>query len=177
MKESTVASIARRFERAEPIPTVTLGYLLGLFLSFGFAFSSQDASLQKIVPLSFLSAISAYTAAELPFWIACTLSGFCRLPRVTALPVFFRSLLWGYSSLPVYLAVGKGILYFTFVVGSSLTLLPLCCLTKLAEKTASSPKMPSGRDHFRYLCQCLYFWGLTLILLLLRSIAGVYLCS
>lgn len=176
MKETPTPSITLTWKRAQPIPTLTLGYLLGMIIAFGFALAKKGIVPDGIVPLPFSQALAAYTALELPFWIACTLLGLCRLPGLTPLPVFFRSLLWGYSSLQIYLAAGKSILYFSFVLGSILTLLPLCCLTKLAEQTVTFRGPLTGSDFIRYLCQCLYYWGLTLIILILRSIAGMYWC-
>lgn len=165
-----------KLRKAQPIPAIALGYLWGLL--FCFLYCSQ-AGVPTEWTLSFQSVketFFALAAAELPFFLYCTLWGFCKFPHLTLLPVLLRSFLWGYGSITVYLAANQRILYFLYVIGCALTLLPLACLAKLSMNYSASARRLTGSDHLRYLCQCLYYWGLTLILLFFRGLANTLLC-
>ena len=172
MKRLSVTAIRSSLRTAFPLPALLAGYLLGLLFCFWEILSAPPSSPILLRPQTLWAAFADYTALELPFWIVCTLLGFFKLPESAALPVLGRAILFGYGSLQVYLSAGKGLLYFLYVLGNVLTLLPLCCVAKLAMKQSAICKRLTGNDPVRYLFRCLYYWGLTLIILFLRSSIG-----
>ena len=175
MNKSNRSSAFAKLRNAEPIPTILLGYLCGLLLSFLRAVRTDFSPAWELSPLSVGDAFFALAAAELPFWVFCTLSGFCKFPRLPLCPILLRSFIWGHGSFTVCLVAGKGSLYVLYVLGCTLTLLPLACLSKLAMRYAASGKGSGWSDHLRYLYQCLYYWGLTLIILFIRGTANAFL--
>ena len=165
-----------KLRKSQPIPAIVLGYLWGLLFCF-LRFHREGVPFSwSLAPLSVRDAFTALAVTELPFFMLCTLSGFGKFPRLPLVPVLLRSFLWGCGSFTVYLGTNQRILYFLYVIGCTLTLLPLACLTKLSMGYSESPKRQNWSDHLRYLYQCLYFWGLTLIILFFRSLAGYLLC-
>ncbi len=176
MKKQPLSSGFAKLKQAEPLPALIFGYLWGVLFSFIHSLATDFTPSWSLHPTPIWNAFLASAATEIPFWALCTLLGFCQFPRLSLLPILFRSFLWGYGSFQVYLAAGKSTLYFLYVWGCALTLLPLACLTKLSMFHSASPKRLTGSDHLRYLYQCLYFWGLTIIILLFRGTANHFLC-
>ena len=165
-----------KLQKAQPIPAIALGYLWGLLFCF-LRYSQESMSFSpNVAPQSAKEAFFALAAAELPFFFLCTLSGFGKFPRLPLVFVLLRSFLWGYGSFTVCLMAKQRILYFLYVIGCALTLLLLACLAKLSMGYSAASRRQSRRDHLRYLYQCLYYWGLTLIILLFRGIAGDLFC-
>ena len=169
-------SLLAKLRAAQPIPSLLTGYLCGLLWSFLHILWTKFSPSWELSPLSVGDAFFALCATEFPFTVFCALSGFTKFPRLPLCPVLLRSFLWGYGSFTVCLAAGKSNLYVLYVLGCALTLLPLACLSKWAMRYAASPRRPSWSDHLRYLYQCLYFWGLTLILLFIRGAANHFFC-
>ena len=161
-----------KLRKAEPLPALALGYLWGLLFCFLRFPSRGDPLPWSIAPQSVENAFYALASAELPFFVFCTLSGFGKFPRLPLVRVLLRSFLWGYGSFTVYLGTDQRILYFLYVIGCALTLLPLACLAKLSMNYSASARRLTWSDHLRYLYQCLYFWGLTLIILFFRGLAN-----
>ena len=173
MNDSPPPSLSRLLQKAAPLSALLGGYLVGLLLSLILAWTASPPEPFHLRPAHVWNAFADFTSAELPFWATATLLGFCRFPRLSSIPVFFRSLIFGYGSLQFYLWTGKGWSYFLFVLGSALTLLPLCCVAKLSRRQSAIQRHLAWSDHQRYLFRCLYFWGLTLIILFLRSLTGL----
>ena len=176
MIQSAISSAWAKLRKAEPIPAILLGYLCGLLWSFLHTLWTKPTLSWELSPLPFGDGFYALAAAELPFWMLCTLSGFGKFPRLPLCPILLRSFVWGLGSFTVCLAAGKSALYVLYVLGGALTLLPLACLAKLAMRYAASGKRLGWGDHLRYLYQCLYYWGLTLILLFIRGTANAIFC-
>ena len=176
MNKPTLSFALTKLRTAEPIPTLLLGYLCGLFCSFLHTVGTKSSPTWTLSPLLVGDAFFVLAAAELPFFAFCVLSGFCKFPRLSLCPILLRSFVWGYGSFTVYLGAGKSILYFLYVWGCTLTLLPLACLAKLAMRYAAPLRRTAWSDHLRYLYQCLYYWGLTLILLFIRGLANHFFC-
>lgn len=166
--KKTLISIQCFLRKAFPLPYLAAGYLCGLSLSLLLG----GESLAPLQALPFPASLTALLSVELPIWGLTALAGICRLPSLAALPLFYRSFLWGYGSLLLYLSAGQGALYFRYVVGVGITLIPLCCLTCLAAKTASAPGRLSRTALIDYLCRALFYWGLILLTLLLRTAGG-----
>ena len=176
MIQSAISSVWVKLRKAEPIPAILLGYLCGLLWSFLHTVWTKSSPTWELSPLPTGDGFYALAAAELPFWIICILSGFCKFPRLSLCPILLRSFVWGMGSFTVCLTAGKSALYVLYVLGGALTLLPLACLVKLAMGYAASLRRLGWSDHLRYLYQCLYYWGLTLILLFIRGAANAFFC-
>ena len=176
MNQSTISSARAKLRTAEPIPTILLGYLCGLLWSFFHTVWTKSSPTWELSPLSIGDGFYALAAAELPLWVFCTLSGFGKFPRLSLCPILLRSFVWGHGSFIICLTAGKSVLYVLYVLGCALSLLPLACLAKLAMRYAASVRRLGWSDHLRYLYQCLYYWGLTLIILFIRGTANAFFC-
>ena len=164
-----------RLQRSAPIPSLLAGYIAGLLFSLFLVLSHQSTPPFLLRPAPLRTAFRDFAFTELPFWIACTVAGFCRFSGFASIPVWIRGFLFGYASLPIYLYADRELTYFFFVTGSALALLPLCCVAKLAQRQSCYCGPQNGKDHLRYLFRCLYYWGLTLIILFIRSSLGTLL--
>lgn len=165
--KKTLLSLRRLLNSAYPLAHLCIGYLCGLALC-----RLLPTPAEQLRALPFAQAFPELLAAELPIFCLATLAGVSRLPALSAIPLFFRSILWAYGSLSLYLSVGQSALYFSYVIGVGITLIPLCCLTRLAAKTASASGRLSRAELIDYLCRALFYGGLTLMILLLRSAVG-----
>ena len=156
-------------KKAQPLPLMMVGFVLGLILS---ALLSSDDSVPALAPLPLRSAFGAAVACELPVALAIALAGLTRLPQLPGLPLFCRSLWWGYGSLRMYASMGRSALYFQYALGNGLTLLPLCCMAKIAAECAQGYGPLRGSRLYDYLCRCLFYFGLVLLTLPLRLYGG-----
>ena len=169
------SSLRTVLQKSFPLPALFAGYLTGLLCAVLMTLTVTQPNELLLRPSDRWTAFADCVSAELPFWIAATLIGFSRLPHTASLPIGFRSFLFGYASLQVYLFAENQTGYFFFVLGSALTLLPLSCVTKLAKMQSAHSGRLTGSDQLRYLFRCLYYWGLTLIILFIRSSMGALL--
>lgn len=169
MKVPLTAKLSPILQRADPLPTLALGFLLGLILAIILPMASTPTAL-TLLPLP--AALTAAIGCELPIVAAIALFGLTRLPALPRLGLLYRSLVWGYGSLRMYVAAGRSFLYFQYVLGCGLTLLPLCCLTRVAIRTASGNGILRGPRLYDYLCRCLFYLGLVLLTLPLRLYGG-----
>ena len=170
MKVPLTAKLSRILRRADPLPSLALGFFLGLILAIFLPDSSSAGT--ALMPLPLWEALSAAIGYELPIISAIALAGLSRLPLLPRIPLLYRSLLWGYGSLRMYAAVGNSFLYFQYVLGCGLTLLPLCCLARMAIATAKGNGILCGPRLYDYLCRCLFYLGLVLLTLPLRLYGG-----
>ena len=168
LKDSFLARLSRLCRRADPLPAVALGFLLGLTAASALPALSSAA----LTPLPIWEAMTAAIGCELSIVAAIAAAGLTRLPALPKIPLFYRSFLWGYGSLRMYTAVGQGLLYFQYVIGCGLTILPLCCLARVATRNAAGAGVLSGPRLYDYLCRCLFYLGLVLLTLPLRLYGG-----
>ncbi len=167
MKVSLSASIRKILRSADPLPTLAIGYILGTITAAGAVRCKAIA----VLPLSPLPCFTAFTAAvtcELHLFLITVLAGITRVPTIARIPVLFRSLLWGYGSLRIYLTCGQSLPYFRYVLASGATLLSLCCLARLASDLADRASAPDGTRLFDYFGRCLFYWGVILLTIPLR---------
>lgn len=169
MKESLRARLARILRKADPLPVLAAGFLLGLILAVILPADLPDAGL---APLPFGEALAAVIACEIPVAGVIALTGLTRLPALPRLPLLYRSLLWGYGSLRMYAAMGRSFLYFQYVLGCGLTMLPLCCMARVAIRCAGGNGILRGPRLYDYLCRCLFYLGLVLLTLPPRLYGG-----
>lgn len=167
MKVSLSSALRRVLRHADPLPALSLGYLIGLVLSAAVA-KAFPALPVPSGSLPFGKALTVLAASELPILGAIVFAGLTELPALSRLPIVYRGLLWGYGSLRVFLTVGRSTFYFRYVLGCGLTLLPFCCLARLAQERAEGRTALRGSGLFDYLCRCLFYWGLILLTLPLR---------
>lgn len=163
-KVSFLARLARLCRRADPLPAVAPGFLLGLTAASVLPALSSAA----LTPLPMIDALTAAIGCELPIVAAIAAAGLTRLPPLPKIPLLYRSFLWGYGSLRMYTAVGQSLLYFRYVIGCGLTMLPLCCLARIATRSAAGTGILGGSRLCEYLCRCLFYLGLVLLTLPLR---------
>ena len=165
MNNAPFAKFIRLLHRAHPLPALASGFVTGLILALCLPQTDGFADL-SLLPWS--AAVKAIALCELPIAVAIAVTGITRLPALTNLPLFYRSLLWGYGSLSVFVCAGQSSLYFRYVLGCGLTLLPLCYMTRTAANTAASREFFSAHRWMDYLCRCLFYFGLVLLTIPLR---------
>ncbi|MBO5779129.1 MAG: hypothetical protein J6R82_06140 [Clostridia bacterium] len=168
MKVPSPLGLTRFLRSADPLPSLALGFGSGLLLAVFLALPPNPS----LTLLPFREALEAVLHWELPIFLAIALLGLGRLPILPRLVLLLRSLIWGYGSLRIFVDVGQSFLYFQYVLGGGLTLIPLCCLTKLAVDTAQGTGSLHGPRLYDYLCRCLFYWGLVLSTLPLRLWGG-----
>lgn len=169
MKESIRARLTRILQKADPLPAVAAGFFSGVILAVILPAHLPNAVL---APLPLGEALASAIACELPIAGAITLTGLTRLPSLPRLPLLYRSLLWGYGSLRMYAAMGQSFLYFQYVLGCGLTMLPLCCMTRVAIRCAGGNRILRGPRLYDYLCRSLFYLGLALLTLPLHLYGG-----
>ncbi len=168
MKVPSPLGLTRFLRSSDPLPTLVLGFLLGLLTAV--CLPSAPSPTPTLLP--FREATDVVLHWELPIFLAIALLGLCRLPILPRLVLLLRSLIWGYGSLRLFALVGRSVLYFQYVLGGGLTLIPLCCLTRLAVRTAKGTGRLQGSRLYDYLCRCLFYLGLVLLTLPLRLWGG-----
>lgn len=166
MKVSPYQKLCSILKTAEPLPILALGYLIGLLTATG-AYSANIPT-WSIVALPFRSACTAAVSCEFPLFFATLFCGLTRFPMLAQLPVFCRSLLWGYGSLRIYSCYGAGLPYFRYVTVSGASLFSLCCLARLASDFAHKASDPTHQQLFDYFRRSLFYWGLILLTIPLR---------
>ncbi|MBQ8287299.1 MAG: hypothetical protein IJX76_00825 [Clostridia bacterium] len=168
MKVSRLTALRRTLRLADPLPTLIVGYLFGLITAAGAVRSDFVGVSVALTARSPLPALNAMLACELPIVLAALFAGTTRFPILCKVPVFYRSLLWGFGSLCFYLSAGQSLLYFRYVLATGATLLPLCCLARLSSELASASQTPAGPRLFDHFGRCLFYLGLILLTLPLR---------
>ncbi|MBQ8381599.1 MAG: hypothetical protein IJX47_00160 [Clostridia bacterium] len=168
MKVSRIPALRQAWRLADPLPVLALGYLLGLLSAAGAVRSGLIGIGSALTACSPLPALNAMLACELPIILATLLAGITRFPSLCKVPVFYRSLLWGFGSLCFYLSAGQSLLYFRYVLASGATILPLCCLSRLSSELAGAAKAPTGARWLAHFGRCLFYLGLILLTLPLR---------
>ena len=169
MTVSCIHRLQRFLQKANPLPIPAAGFLLGLILWILLA--SAD-SVTELIPLPPRRAFAAAVSCELPIVGAIALAGLTRLPQLPGIPLFIRSLGWGYGSLQMYASMGSSFHYFQYVLGNGFTILPLCYLVKTATECAKGSEPLHGLRLYDYLCRCLFYCGLVLLTLPLKLYGG-----
>lgn len=167
MNVSLLASIRSGLRSADPLPVLAVGYLLGVLTAAASA-SALPITASYAAPPSLLTAAREAAACELPIFLLTALAGLTRFPHLPRIPVFLRSLLWGYGGLRIFLACGQSFSYFRFVLASGATLLSLCCTARLASDLAGKRTPPTGAHFSTYFGRCLFYWGIILLSLPMR---------
>ncbi len=169
MKQATPTRLGPILRRADPLPYLLSGYLIGLLLSA--LRCLEQTAIAPPLPLSASSlsvALEQMWRVELPIILAVVAASATRYPLLCRIPVCWRGLLFGYGSLQIYWAVGRSALYFRYVLASCALLLPLCCLARLSARLAASHERPGRQRLVRHMAICLFYIGLILLTLPLR---------
>ncbi len=161
-KGSLLTALRRSLRQADPLPILAVGYLLGLLTAIGATAFGVSAPIGTSARPSW-DALAAIASAELPVFGAAALIGFTAFPALARLPLFYRSVLWGYGSLRIYLSVGQSFSYFQYVAATGLSLIPLCCTVRLTAESSSARIPPT-----EHLGRCLFYLGVLLLTLPLR---------
>lgn len=169
MKSSRFSRLRAILATADPLPALTVGYLIGLLVAWSACCMNRIEFGIPLRALPFFSAMNAMIACELPIALCVFLAGLARFPRLCQLPILYRSLLWSYGSVRVYLSADQGFAYFRYVIAGGATLFSLCCLARLSADFAKRPLSPAKDRTVAYLAGCLFYFGLILLTLPLRG--------
>ena len=169
MKSSRFSRLRAALQAADPLPALAIGYLFGLLLAWVACRTNRIGADTSLNALPFLPAIRAMVACELPIALCLFIAGLGRFPRLCQAPVWYRSLLWGYGSVCIYLSAGRALSYFRYVTAGGATLFAFCCMARLsAEFAKRSTDSPKSRL-IAYLSGSLFYFGLILLTLPLRG--------
>ncbi|MBQ7354669.1 MAG: hypothetical protein IJW62_04025 [Clostridia bacterium] len=166
MNISLLASIRSGLRSADPLPVLAIGYLLGVLTAA--CASTLPLAASYAAPPSLLTATREAAVCELPIFLMTVLAGLTRFSYLPRIPVFLRSLLWGYGGLRIFLTCGQSLSYFRYVLASGMTLLSLCCAARLASELAGKRSPPTGAHFSTYFGRCLFYWGIILLSIPLR---------